>query len=616
MAILPFVVASIIRTASAESAAPAVSPSPQEITAAPAVAPPVFANSKIVLTPEQSTGGKLQTGSGTVLGVRLERECEKNFKKPSDACILWKPVSPLPAGWWHGVIESNLPNGLYSNKELAFVFQSPQKPSVPIGPNYSGGDKGTPAQLEFWLYSSGPAENVCIKPTSDLWRYNPTWPIKQITLEHIEPAELPATQALTLDLPIQADGTVTLPGAVPMGLWTCGITVRQAGTVTLEQADGKLLTASVAVGPHARYKPETKNLYFYLSSPLQKVSVRPESLASTVLLQHKRTVSAPSIATDLPLTTTVDSSRTEVFQLQISGQSLSAELPTFPSFPKGRRIAIVTSWDDGAAQDMRCAEILSRHGYRPSFFLNYGSEAMKSLDKLESLGVEIGSHCYHHPMLYTIAPSTAVDECVEMRKALEAQLKHPVISFAYPYGYWPAYDTEGDYVLRAVKAAGYWSGRTTLTAQETVDSIQVPETMKSDGFFGNTTDLERIWNSVRTKEGAVFYFWGHSWQIGKTEEHWKKFEDFVAQFANQPDAWYASQGELSLWLWSRRNVQMKITKPGTSEATVEVTRPWLHPYLAKLCPLTLKMPPGVVKVQWKNKEVPVRDGLVELPWQD
>src|SRR5207245_5108371 len=118
----------------------------------------------------------------------------------------------------------------------------------------------------------------------------------------------------------------------------------------------------------------------------------------------------------------------------------------------GFKFVVLTTWDDGQIADRRCAEILHQHGYRPTFFMNQTSAAMKILGELEALGAEIGSHCYHHPSLYEIAPEQATEECVAMRKTLETQLQHPVISFAYPNGYAPAYDTEGDYVVRAVKA--------------------------------------------------------------------------------------------------------------------------------------------------------------------
>ena len=275
---------------------------------------------------------------------------------------------------------------------------------------------------------------------------------------------------------------------------------------------------------------------------------------------------------------------------------------------------MLTTWDDGKPEDLRCAEILNKYGYHPSFFLNQDAPAMKFLDKLEALNVEVGSHCYHHPSLYAIPPPKAVEECVEMRKVLEKALGHPVISFGYPNGYSPAYDVDGDYVLRAVKAAGYWSGRTTWSKAETVDSYTDLAIMAPDGFFGNAKDLERTWAVTRTKDGGVFYFWGHSWQIGKTDEQWKKFEDFIAQFARQPDAWYASQGEFSLWLWARKNVQIAVESQSPGKVTVKLSRPWLHPWLAAKCPLSLKLPAGVDKAVWDGREIPVVNGFIELPW--
>ena len=155
--------------------------------------------------------------------------------------------------------------------------------------------------------------------------------------------------------------------------------------------------------------------------------------------------------------------------------------------------------------DFRLAEVLHRQGYHPTFLMNQPSPAMKSLDKLEALGVEVGSHCWHHPFLFILPPQRAMEECVEMRKLLEKQLKHPVISFAYPNGYTPAYDTQGDYVLRAVKAAGYWSGRTTDTAMNTYNSITDALTMRSNGFFGGRDSLIKDWEKTRPRRKAASF---------------------------------------------------------------------------------------------------------------
>jgi hypothetical protein len=92
------------------------------------------------------------------------------------------------------------------------------------------------------------------------------------------------------------------------------------------------------------------------------------------------------------------------------------------------------------------------------------------------------------------------------------------------------------------------------------------------------------------------------------------FEAWVSQFARQPDAWYASQGELMLWIWARKNVRLEVGEKSAAKVMVKVTRPWLHPWLAERCPLTLKVPAVVEKVVWRGKEIAVKEGLVEIEW--
>ena len=48
--------------------------------------------------------------------------------------------------------------------------------------------------------------------------------------------------------------------------------------------------------------------------------------------------------------------------------------------------------------------------------------------------------------------------------------------------------------------------------------------------------------------------------------------------------------------------------------TVKLTHPWLHPWLAAECPLTLKVPSGVKSVRWHGESIPVSNGFVELNW--
>jgi len=247
--------------------------------------------------------------------------------------------------------------------------------------------------------------------------------------------------------------------------------------------------------------------------------------------------------------------------------------------------------------------------------LNGNSPALKFMDKLEALGAEIGSHGYSHSALSTLTPAGALENSSSMRLILENSLGHPVISFSYPDGYFPSQDEEGDYVFRAVRDSGYWIARTHLTREQTIKDVDEPLLMRSNGLYGSGNKmLLADWPRFLEKEGGVFYLKGHSWQIGKSDEQWQKFEDFVAQFAGAPAAWYPSNNEFALWLWARENIRISVESGDAGKTVVKLEHPWLHPWLAKRCPLTLNLPTGVTSLRWQGRAIPVADGRVELSW--
>ncbi len=574
------------------------------------MSPAKLAGNKIELLAEQSEGGNiLKNDKGEVTGVTLDKSCAAAFKaRGKDPGIDWK-TEPLPAGWWHGVVESNQPRG-YANRDIGIMFLTKDKSSVKVAANFDiKGD--SPKRFEFWIYIASPADGVRMQPDSDLWNWNQTWPISRITLEQRLPTVLEPSVPVTLELPVNA-GEIILPPGVPSGNWIISGILKKAGTALFEGADGRSGQMRFTMD---QWKTNvTRGANFYLNSSLKKITTEPKDIFPSVVLTRNATRDSKPLGEPGELMVTQDPAKSVSGVLEMTGSNLGGEPPAFAPFPGGKRIAVMTTWDDGATEDLRLAEILNRQGYRPTFFLTHNSKAAEFLDKLIALNVEIGSHGYNHPFLYRIPPDTVKDECRAMRRFLETKLGHPVVSYAYPNGYSPAYDVDGDYVLRGVEAAGYWSGRTTNVAQETIDSIKNPLMWQTDGFFGNSKPLEAVWEKTKTKDGAIFYFWGHSWQIGKTDADWAKFETFAAQFAGNPDAWYASQGAMSVWWWARKNVQVAVLKKSAEKVSVEITRPWIHPYLSAQCPLAFSVPVGVETVIWQGKSIPVTHGKVDLAW--
>ena len=295
-------------------------PAAGSVTAEPAVAPPVLAEGRIVLTAEQSAGGNLlKTSSGALIGVTLDKSCEGNFKKLTDACVEWKLATPLPAGWWRGTVTSNFRAG-YANRDFGIQLMSGQNPSVPVAPNFINWEKDKPQIFEFWIYTSEPATSVRIQPTGDLWRWNNSWPVSQITLEQKTPAALTAADAVALDLPAQADGSLPLPMELPPGNWSMTGVVKTAGAATVEGGDKRVIRLPLAVDRYKR--PST--VYFFADATVSKIALSPGLYAKPALLRHNviRPSAALTSSTDV-LTVTVDPARTESARLVLTGSGLT-----------------------------------------------------------------------------------------------------------------------------------------------------------------------------------------------------------------------------------------------------------------------------------------------------
>ena len=576
--------------------------------------PPRLIDGRIELNAEQSSGGKiLRTKSENLIGVTLDKSCEKNFENKKRANIEWLLEKPLPAGWWHGVVESNFTQA-YANRDISIEMVGGQNPSVRVSPNYIWVQKGEEQRFEFYVYTSEPSTAVRIDPMSDLWRWNRTWPVSKIILNQVHPNELDPSMPVTLDLPVSSDGSVPLPFPLPTGNWFLSGYMTKPGEAEVEGTEGLPILLSYNLDRWKKRRVYSSS--FHLRSPLERVQILTKDLFSSVILRHKATREI-DIDVEGELMTTTDPNIIVEESLVLHGNHLDAEAPTFPQFPQGKTKVVLTSWDDGKPTDLRCAEILIKHGYSPTFMLNGNSPALEFMDELEALGADIGSHGYYHKALHTLTPQGAFNNISEMRILLENQLGHPVIAFSFPNGYSPGQDEDGDYVLKSLNDAGYWIARTQLTRRQTIDDVDEPLLMRSNGLYGSGNKmLKADWPKFLVEEGGVFYIKGHSWQIGKSDAQWDKFEEFIAQFAGQPDSWYPSNTEFALWLWAQDNVEVSVESSSPQTTVVKLQRPWLDPWLSERCPISLNVPEGVTSVTWQGQEIPVNNGRVEIIWSE
>ncbi|MGE9266809.1 MAG: polysaccharide deacetylase family protein, partial [Verrucomicrobiales bacterium] len=495
---------------------------------------------------------------------------------------------------------------------ISFKMCGGRDPDVRLAPNYIQTEKGEAQRFEFWIHTNAPTTAIQIAPQGDLWRWNHTWPVSRITLEQVNPTTLDPSAPVTLELPVAKNGEVPLPFPLPTGNWFLGGYMNKPGEAEVTGSEGLPIKLSYQLDRWNRSL--VYNSSFHIRSPLTRVHILTKDLFSTVLLRHKATRDI-SYELDGEFLTTTDPARPLSETLVLHGQQLTGDLPRIPKLPFGKERAVLTSWDDGKQEDLRCAEILIKHGFRPTFMLNGNSPALKFIDQLEALGAEIGSHGFSHTALNTQTPEAASANVSSMRKILEQRLGHPVIAFSYPNGYARALDEEGDYVYRALKESGYWIARTQLTRRQNIEGINEPLLMRSNGLWGSgNKTLVADWPKFLAEPNGIFYLKGHSWQIGKSDAEWQKFEDFIAQFAGHPTAWYPSNNEFALWLWIQKNMTLTATSNSADKTVVQLKRPWLHPWLAERCPISLELPAGVTAVTWQGRRIAAESGRVELTW--
>ncbi|MBE3013426.1 polysaccharide deacetylase family protein [Microbispora sp. NEAU-D428] len=126
-----------------------------------------------------------------------------------------------------------------------------------------------------------------------------------------------------------------------------------------------------------------------------------------------------------------------------AGSAVSAQAAPARVAEQGARAAgvptVVLTFDDGTADHLAVAGMLSRRGLKGTFYVNsarLGRRGFLSVAELRAIakqGHEIGGHTLHHPHLPETFDATQQTEICDDRRAL-LKMGFAVRSFAYPFG--------------------------------------------------------------------------------------------------------------------------------------------------------------------------------------
>jgi peptidoglycan/xylan/chitin deacetylase (PgdA/CDA1 family) len=117
---------------------------------------------------------------------------------------------------------------------------------------------------------------------------------------------------------------------------------------------------------------------------------------------------------------------------------------------------VILTFDDGYRDAYENAfPLLKKYGMIGTFYVITGqvgapgSLTWDQIVEMHSAGMEIGAHTVHHPFLTRLPPLSAFLEILQSRLDLEAHLRAPVTTFAYPY------NDHNDRVALLVRLAGF-----------------------------------------------------------------------------------------------------------------------------------------------------------------
>lgn len=210
---------------------------------------------------------------------------------------------------------------------------------------------------------------------------------------------------------------------------------------------------------------------------------------------------------------------------------------------KGKKVKILTSWDDGGQLDLKLGDMLFKYRipavfYIPSRFTALHPNQIKAIAG-EKEGCsscaqrkelfDIGAHTLTHPEdLKTLSQTKLELEIKKSKKELEKLVGREVTRFAYPSGRY------NERVKKVVKDAGFKMARTVkpLNIEFPKDPFETHPTIHvhphKEHYKGKTWVewADKLFNKV-LEEGGRFEIWGHSFELEKYNM-WEFLEDFLA----------------------------------------------------------------------------------------
>ncbi len=228
---------------------------------------------------------------------------------------------------------------------------------------------------------------------------------------------------------------------------------------------------------------------------------------------------------------------------------------------KGKKI-ITFSFDDGITQDSRLVDILNSYGLKATFNLNssyfglpgiantnghvvtHNKNSISNAIRIYE-GHEVAVHTLTHPMLPELDDETIVYQVERDRLQLSEIFGQDVVGMAYP----GAGINNDDRVAKIIRE------NTGVRYARTIKSTYSFEPCDNLYRFNPTVcyiEVDKMFSLAKDflendyPQGALFYIWGHSYEMDAEWITWKKFEEFCRLISGRKDITYCTNKQALL----------------------------------------------------------------------
>ncbi len=220
------------------------------------------------------------------------------------------------------------------------------------------------------------------------------------------------------------------------------------------------------------------------------------------------------------------------------------------------------SFDDGTVQDRRFIEILNRYGLKCTFNLNSGlfsnhhdithEGILVCHDEIDAsevrelyAGHEVAAHTLTHPNLLKCSPEEVIRQVGDDAKALGELVGYKIVGMAYPGG--PFYNEETIRLITEHTDVFY------ARALYSHHTLALPERLMEwqPSCYFHPTHFEAMYKladeliAYEGEEDALYYLWGHSFELDKWDGAWDELERFCEKIAGKGDISYVTNREVA-----------------------------------------------------------------------